>query len=85
MDNEVKEILVKILREIKGDQLNESTLTEDSHLLTDVGLSSLDMMRFLLSVEDEFDIEVDIEEMEISIFDSMKAMGAFIQSSLSEA
>ena len=37
-------------------------ITDDMKLRDDLGLSSLDFMTFLGQVEDEFDIELDLDE-----------------------
>ena len=50
------EKLTEILRENTGEE--DITITEDTVLITDLGLNSLDLVSLACSVEDEFDIEI---------------------------
>ncbi|MBR6089635.1 MAG: acyl carrier protein [Anaerolineaceae bacterium] len=50
------ERLTKIIRENTGD--NSITITENTVLISDLGLSSLDLVNLACAVEDEFDIEI---------------------------
>lgn len=50
------EKLTEILREHTGE--DDITINEDTVLLTDLGLNSLDLVSLACSVEDEFDIEI---------------------------
>jgi len=50
------EKLTEILRENTGE--DNLTINEDTVLITDLGLNSLDLVSLACSVEDEFDIEI---------------------------
>lgn len=50
------EKLTEIIREHTGD--NITVLTEDTILIADLGLNSLDLVNLACVVEDEFDIEI---------------------------
>ena len=50
------EKLIKIIRERTGD--NTIVIDENTVLLADLGLSSLDLINLAAAVEDEFDIEI---------------------------
>ena len=50
------EILTEIIREHTGE--NDIAITEDTFLITDLGLNSLDLVNLACIVEDEFDIEI---------------------------
>lgn len=50
------EKLTQIVRDYTGKQSIE--LTEDTVLLADLGLSSLDLVNLAAEIEDEFDIEI---------------------------
>ena len=54
----IKQILVEQL------DLNEKDITMDSVMTDDLGADSLDLVDLLMSVEDEFDIEVPDEDIE---------------------
>ena len=44
--------------------VDESTLQNDTDLQDDLGADSLDVVDLLMSIEDEFDIEIPDEEIE---------------------
>ena len=50
------EKLTEIICEHTGN--NDITITEDTVLIADLGLHSLDLVNLACSVEDEFDIEI---------------------------
>ncbi len=50
------EKLTKIICEHTGN--NDVTITEDTVLIADLGLNSLDLVNLACIVEDEFDIEI---------------------------
>lgn len=50
------EKLTQIVRDYTGNQAIE--LTENTMLLGDLGLSSLDLVNLAAEIEDEFDIEI---------------------------
>jgi len=50
------EKLTKIICEHTGN--NDITITEDTILIADLGLNSLDLVNLAVKVEDEFDIEI---------------------------
>ena len=45
-------------------ELDEDTITYDSHILDDLGADSLDVVDLIMSVEDEFGVEVPDEALE---------------------
>lgn len=53
---EMLEKLTQIIRENTGN--NEIVISEDTILLADLGLNSLDLLNLVCIVEDEFDIEI---------------------------
>ena len=50
------EKLTKIICEHTGN--NDITITEDTILIADLGLNSLDLVNLIVKVEDEVDIEI---------------------------
>ncbi len=50
------EKLTNIIREYTGD--DSISINENTVLISDLGLSSLDLVNLVFSVEDEFDIEI---------------------------
>ena len=52
------------LRKIICDQLDEDKVTLETNLLDDLGADSLDVVDLVMSIEDEFEMEVPDEEIE---------------------
>ncbi|MBQ2420174.1 MAG: acyl carrier protein [Clostridia bacterium] len=54
------------IREILCDQLdlNEDDVTMSSNLLDDLGADSLDMVDLVMTIEDEFELDVEDEDVE---------------------
>jgi acyl carrier protein len=74
----MKDQIKQILSEIKDDESLATGITDDMHLMKDVGLTSLDMMRLMLELEEEFDIEIDIDKINLSVFESLDKLCDFI-------
>lgn len=60
MSNDIKEKLVKLLREVKSD----AVYGDDLQLQEDLDLDSLDAISFLFEVEKEFSIKVPEEDID---------------------
>ena len=59
------EKLRKITKSIMADSgngIDYDTITSESRLMEDVGLSSISMLMFVISIEEEFSIELPIKE-----------------------
>ncbi len=69
------EKLTKIICEHTGN--NNITITEDTILIADLGLNSLDLVNLAVKVEDEFDIE--IPDRAIKDFKTVGDVIAFIE------
>ena len=69
------EKLTKIICEHTGN--NDITITEDTVLIADLGLNSLDLVNLACIVEDEFDIE--IPDRAIKDFKTVGDVVAFIE------
>lgn len=53
--------------------VEEDKITEDTNLQDDLGADSLDVVDLLMSIEDEFDIEIPDDEIE-----NIKTVGALV-------
>ena len=69
------EKLTQIICEYTGN--NDITITEDTVLIADLGLNSLDLVNLAVKVEDEFDIE--IPDRAIKDFKTVGDVIAFIE------
>ena len=58
MFEKVKEIIVEQL------SVDGENITEDTNLMEDLGIDSLDLYEMIISLEEEFDIEIASEDSE---------------------
>lgn len=74
----IKELLAEILSE--NTPVSADEIDENASLLDEVGLDSLQLINFILRVEDEFDIEIDFENLDQDRLASVKAFADFVKS-----
>lgn len=71
--------IIAILADIKEDEKLKDTLTGESSIIDDVGLDSLEMINFLLMIEEEFGKEIDFERLEYSNLESINKFVSFLE------
>ncbi|MEG1427833.1 MAG: acyl carrier protein [Oscillospiraceae bacterium] len=69
-------MVLEKLKVILSDQFDveEDSITSDTSLSDDLGADSLDVVDLLMSIEDEFEIEIPDSEVE-----NIKTVGAIVQ------
>ena len=72
--------LIGILVEVKETEVAEE-YSEDSKIIDDIGLDSLEMINFVLRVEDEFNVEINFDEFDFSYMEDIKTFANFIDNS----
>lgn len=72
--------VIEILADIKEDDKLKDSLTGESSIIDDVGLDSLEMINFLLMIEEEFGKEINFERLEYSNLASINTFVSFLQS-----
>lgn len=72
MNEMVKEILVKVKQETEAH-------LDSAQLVTDGVLDSLDIMNLVMELEEEFDIEIDPEDVMSDNFESVEAIVALVE------
>ena len=57
--------MLEKMKEMLAEQLNidVSTITPDTSFKDDLGADSLDLMELLMAIEDEYNIEIEAEEL----------------------
>lgn len=76
---EMKERIKEILCYIKSeDSLTKESIPENADIINDIGLDSLQLINFLLRVEDEFGIQVDFDNLDLSCFESLDAFCTYL-------
>ncbi|NOU19588.1 MAG: acyl carrier protein [Bacteroidales bacterium] len=72
----IGEKLRVILAELRENKSLVNEINDSTDLINDVGLDSLQMINFLLKLEDEFDIEVDFDNLD---FTQMRSFGKLVK------
>jgi len=62
MSEEIKEKVISMISTQLGK--SESDITLDSHFIEDLEADSLDLVELIMSMEDEFDVEIADEDAE---------------------
>ncbi|WP_442955774.1 acyl carrier protein [Paenibacillus sp. y28] len=75
----IQQKVIDIISEIKNEPELAGTLNASSDLLNDGGLDSLQLINFILRVEDEFGIEIDFEQFDMEHLNSIDTFCTFIQ------
>ena len=77
---EMKDQLKIIISRVKEDPALIDTINDGSDLVKDVGLTSLNLMRLMLEIEEEFDMEIDLRKIKnIEVFRSLDNLCEFIK------
>lgn len=71
--------IITIISEIKNEPDLAATLTGASDMLNDAGLDSLQLINFILRIEDEFEIEIDFDQFDMEHLQSIDIFCDFIQ------
>lgn len=76
--NEIIGKVINILGEIKEDPAAAEEYSGDSRIIEEIGLDSLEMINFVLTVEDEFGIEINFDQFDYSNLEDVKTFAQFI-------
>src|ERR1700748_1777773 len=72
------ERIKKVIAAVLENPGLETSLSDDADLITDVGLDSLQMIEFMLQIEQEFDTEIDLETLNFDHMRSIHQFGSFL-------
>lgn len=72
------ETITEIVIKVKEDESFRSSLTTKSDLINEVGLDSLQMINFILEVEDHFGVEIVYEDLDYSYLLSVERFIDFL-------
>jgi acyl carrier protein len=75
-----QEKIIGIISEIRNEPELLQHLLGTSDVLNDGGLDSLQLINFILRVEDEFNIEIDFDEFDMVHLNSIDTFCCFIES-----
>ena len=74
----MQEKIIDLLCEVMEDPTLKERITGDSDITKDVGLSSLQLITFILKIEDELKISIDFEEFDLEKLSSINTFCDFI-------
>ncbi len=75
----MKEKIAIVLQQVMDKHVSPDTLTDTTDLVSTFGFHSLDMIQFVLKMEDVFNIEVDIENFDVQYFRNLGSLIAFLK------
>ncbi|ETT53121.1 MULTISPECIES: acyl carrier protein [unclassified Paenibacillus] len=70
--------IIAMISEVKDDAQLAISLNGHSSIMEDGGLDSLQLITFLLKVEERFDIEIDFEQFDFECMESVTAFCNYI-------
>jgi acyl carrier protein len=73
----MKEKIQKILSEVKDTPVT-LMISDDTDIINDIGLDSLQMVAFMLKLEEELDIEIDFDNLDFSDLTSVSSLCNFL-------
>jgi acyl carrier protein len=59
----MKEKVIDILKEFVKDEEKKKSINGSTDIINEIGLDSLNMINFILKLEDTFEIELDYEDL----------------------
>lgn len=72
--------IIGLLAEIKEDESLTSKTTGDTKIIDEIGLDSLEMINFVLRIEEILDIEIDFENFDYDVMTTVKSLCEFLSS-----
>ncbi len=70
--------LKMIISEIKEDETLVSSINHNDDLINEVGLDSLEMIDFMLQIEEAFSVQLDFDKIDFSDLKSIKSLAEFL-------
>lgn len=67
-----------IIFEVKEGEIALEDIKNDSSIIDDIGMDSLQMINFILKIEEEFDITIDFDNFDFSNCDSVSIFCDFL-------
>ncbi|MBR3347030.1 MAG: acyl carrier protein [Solobacterium sp.] len=75
MEERIKQLLAETIE----DSSNIASWNSDTDIINEIGLDSLQMVRFLLKLEDELGIQIDYDNLDFDDLKSIGSLAAFIK------
>ncbi len=81
IESQIKAMIVSLLELDKDPE----SINSDDNLIDTIGLNSVDALELLLMVEEEFEIEIDDDDLNESLVSSVGSMAGYIAEKIGEA
>ncbi|PRY36675.1 acyl carrier protein [Umezawaea tangerina] len=78
MGQDVVERIKAVLAGVLANGIGPAEIADDADLVDEYGLDSLQMISFLLGIEDEFDLELDYDNLRLDDLRSVRQFGGFV-------
>jgi acyl carrier protein len=81
MDNnqEYRGRIAEVLSTVLSRPVTPEQVQDNTDLIEDIGVNSLDFLQLILKLENEFDIEIDIEKLDLGYFKQAKRLIEYIR------
>lgn len=77
--NCIADKLKEIFVEVKNNTVDCNSIDESTDLINDIGIDSLQLINFILSIEDEFELEIDFDSFDITHLNRFQLLCKFIE------
>ena len=74
----MQEKIKKVLGDVKDTPVTEMSLSDDTDIINDIGLDSLQMVTFMLKLEEELGIQIDFDSLDFSTLMSVRSLCDFL-------
>ncbi len=78
----MEEKLIMIISNSSEDRISAESIQDDFDILTSGLFDSMMLIRLMLEIESEFDVEIDFKEFDISEVSTVKAISEYIENLL---
>ena len=75
---ETIDAIKKTIEKVKGVSGMSASLSDDADIVNSVGLDSLQMLRFMLELEERLAVMIDFDRLEYSYFNSIRTLAEFM-------
>ncbi|MCG8499565.1 MAG: acyl carrier protein [Firmicutes bacterium] len=75
----MEEKIIKLISEVKEDESLVSAIYKDTNIIDDIGLDSLQMINFMLRIEEETGVEIDFDIFDFSNLSSVQIFAEYLE------
>ena len=78
----IEEVVISLLAKTIDDENSKDTWTAETDIINDIGIDSIQLVRFMLSVEDELGISLDFDDLDFDDFSSIGALADYLMKNI---